>query len=240
MRRSILIAAVAATVLVAAAAVTQLAEAAPGGAKKAGGGGKPPGKQYHEVVDLFLDMARGFCTKLGPLVDRGPKYVWTRRCDIMYEAIELFLQGFSETMVDQIGISQQQMVNTAVEPMRLFEARMALKGLTVRALESESTDEKKLQLLLNHKLSQWIMNCAIGKDSPPRHESDEDVPTPYTVLPPFDVEQSDVEWAETVSADDYVDDLTKDDPMAARERSRKKGNPDLASVPDSVRKDLDL
>lgn len=124
----------------------------------------PDGKKYHEIVDLFLDYARRYCTGLGELLTR-PGYKWRRRCDVYYESIELFINGFSDTMVSEMDLTQQDMVINALQPMRLLELRGALKAVARRALEAEKTDEKKLQSHLSTRLAQWVMNCAMNKDA---------------------------------------------------------------------------
>ena len=124
---------------------------------------KPGKPKYVEVVDLALDHAKAYCSSLGPLIQR-PRFSWKRRCDVFYEAVEMFITGFSDTMINEFDLTQQEMVNRAMKPMKLVELKSALKAVARRALESIKTDEKKLQTHLNARLSQWVMNTAIGKD----------------------------------------------------------------------------
>lgn len=199
------------------------------GAKNVG----PDGKRYHEIVDLFLDYGRRYCTALGPLVTRNKHdkgYSWRRRCDVFYEALELFIHGFSDTMVEELDLTQQQMVEQALQPMRLAELKASLKQICKRALEADKTSEKTLQGHLSTKLSQWVMNTAVNKDGNSMGGgmmsgmSLEDMmaqlkngkkgggtangkPKPEVL-----VTAEDKRWAKEVSSKKYKDDAAKDDP----------------------------
>jgi hypothetical protein len=192
---------------------------------------KPGKPKYTEIVDLAIDHAKNYCSTLGPLINR-PKFSWKRRCDVFYEAVEMFITGFSDTMINEFDLTQQEMVNRALSPVKLQELKSALKTTARRALESTKTDEKKLQTHLNAKLSQWIMNLAIGKEG--SGSSGGNMMGAFGGGLAFGdgITEEDKRWAEEVSADDYEDDPEKDDPDFIHKQSRGQ-NGGMPNVMDS-------
>lgn len=193
---------------------------------------KPGKPKYVEIVDLAVDSAKSYCGSLGPLITR-PKFSWKRRCDVFYEAVEMFITGFSDTMINEFDLTQQEMANRAQAPMKLQALKGALKTVAKRALESAKTDEKKLQSHLNAHLSQWIMDLAIGKDGSGNTMGG--MPSGGFSFG-SGITEEDRRWAEEVSADDYEDDVEKDDPdFIHKNKGGGGGMPGMPGMPANLK-----
>ena len=121
--------------------------------------------------------------------------------------------------------------------MIMFASKMLsgpLKQVAKRALESEKTDEKKLQGHLSAKLSQWVMNVAVNKDDSAGGSMNlggmmgggggMNLADLFGGGGSGDgATAEDKKWAALVSRADYVDDVRKDDPDYMKDGVPKEG-----------------
>ena len=115
-------------------------------------------KKYNEVVDLMADMGRAACGGLSRLVHRrgfNPK----RRCDLFVECIEDLI-GMTDAMVNELDMTQQEMVDSAMQPGHFAQLQMNLKRAAKLVLAKKKPSEKYISQELSKDMSQWILNVA--------------------------------------------------------------------------------
>jgi hypothetical protein len=132
--------------------------AAPKGKPGAAKPKKKEKKEFHEVVDVMLDVADRTCMKLGRLVKRK-KFSAERRCDLLKFCIE-DLAGMFDSMVQELDVTQQHMVDSAMRPGYYMQLSAHMKDIAKMVLAQKQPTEKNVTQELTRKMSQWILNVA--------------------------------------------------------------------------------
>jgi hypothetical protein len=122
--------------------------------------------KYVEFYDLLMDVAKKMCNKLGPMVrhHQNTEFNWRTRCDLFYEALEHSTVAMGDTMVDELDITQKQLVDACLSPQNYYTLVTGIKTGIKQALTNPKSRIKEHDIALDvHRLlTQVVMSAATG------------------------------------------------------------------------------